>query len=51
MTTPSSTSQSVFWLFLGMGTQSSGSATVLGGFMKTTGALGGSEPDSAAWAA
>jgi hypothetical protein len=51
MTTPSSTSQSVFVLRRGIATSSSGPTTVLGSLRNTTGCSGGSEPDSAAWAA
>ncbi len=51
MTTPSSTSQSVFTLRRGMSTLSNGPTTVLLGFMKRIGMAGGGFPDSAACAA
>ncbi len=51
MTTPSSTSQSVFELPRGIATSSYGPTTVFGDFMNITRCSGGAEPDSAACAA
>jgi hypothetical protein len=51
MTTPSSTSQSVFSLPRGMRTSSKAPTTVLGVLRNMTGSAGGADPDSAAWAA
>jgi hypothetical protein len=49
MTTPSSTSQSVFVEPRGTRTPSYGPIRVLGSFMKTTGSPGTAAPVSAAW--
>lgn len=49
MTTASSTSQSVFTLFRGTSTVSSGPTTVSGAFMKRIGSAGGAAPVSRAW--
>lgn len=51
MTTASSTSQSVLAEPRGISTSSFGPTTVFGGLKKITGRVGGSLPDSAAWAA
>lgn len=51
MTMPSSTSQSVFSLPRGIVTASFGPTTVFGVFRNMIGTVGGSEPDSRAWAA
>ena len=50
ITTPSSTSQSVFSLRRGMSTWSNGPTTVFDGFRNRIGISGGGLPDSAAWA-